>query len=1253
MSLQGEDLFEDEAPPSPNASSNWASSILHSGSNSMASLLSWGTGPRTGSSDNLDVDLGPVEEEKPEPVILEAALDMRRGARGAWKRHYVVLNLSDGGSITCHRATLHKRHPTKVDPIALQIAPTVRWLCTDFGDMSNIFMVQIPTAEGQTHLLLKQHSSESLYYDDDATVGPLDGDEVVKKNSYDKDFAKAKRSKKPLRYFFRFSHHSVDQKDAWLDALEDFERVYHAENPDVVHKLEKKYRSRFLNVSKKRDLGNFKAKSSSFTPPSNRRPSAMSMAAHEQAEVLAQKRGTSTLERFKVNPDYAYPNTRMDRDELRTEMNQPSAFYHDLRVPSRRGEEIGILKLEILQCFGLPKLDAIGETDGYGLAVCGGYAFKTDIIPGIPNPMWLSKMRRACIFPLFEAYARLYLAIFDDDGEGEKDDFAGRVVLDIARMRPNCTYDVTLPLRESGDVYMRRPRGSVRFRFHISWNSERAMMLSYLPKKAPKIEPNNSVLVNCCDKKSFQNTALAVHGTHMQGRFSMKLLKSLVREINFTRIHILRYLRKREVRNLAGWKNPVISGFVFVAWMHSVYENTLRYVPGHLITFLLLYLWKNYAQYAIDNPVQRGFLAPTWEEMLCALLWGNQRDSRCIEPLEMTLSDPSDQETPLQSFGTSTDYPNLEEIAKDFQEGVHVRKHRYRMKTYQNTFVGSSAVDFLVNRGHASSREEAVKIGRLLSKKLKLFEHIARQHEFKDARLFYHFLVHDGTNYELKTHEPWGRSLFQILGFLNENENFADDQLEMPYSTGDDHPRFTVQESLVIRSKESKSMIERLRADDDDDDAAELGMKGSLEQLSDPLQQSESIEDSIQVAPAGKGSLLCKLDSFVDPKDAPVSEHEEDDDANNDKVTVKQLKNPPLQNIDIKKKGDKPITDVLAEARHKVHGVLLHLFNDRTYVVKEGNARAEELSPKVSRVTKIKSKVGKIVASPAHLSKKIVGFAGSESKSTNSTGSKSLRKSNGKSDAAEIANPKTLKKSKSSVGVSKEDNDKLLKTGIHSNSNPWVAKVGVIIQPIIEIAFEWLCLFRALFNLFTWRDPILSFWVSIIGPVVVLVLHFFPWRILMGVAGLALFGPQNWVFRVIRERKGIFPPDMDTIVRKKKKKKDDVGEPEEEPLFINSTFENEPLDYSTIDQSEVRHIVVPHSQLMYSHRFYDWPPEPDYARVKADSPDEMAKGWEAEESPRTLGERTKLLAKEKSNRKKKRGVCVSYASRSKHTTGQL
>jgi hypothetical protein len=80
---------------------------------------------------------------------------------------------------------------------------------------------------------------------------------------------------------------------------------------------------------------------------------------------------------------------------------------------------------------------------------------------------------------------------------------------------------------------------------------------------------------------------------------------------------------------------------------------------------------------------------------------------------------------------------SLEKIAEIFQKGVDVQDRRFHLRLYKNCFVGSEAVDFLVGSNLAESRTEAVDIGRSLAREYSLFEHVTKDHEFKDAYLFY------------------------------------------------------------------------------------------------------------------------------------------------------------------------------------------------------------------------------------------------------------------------------------------------------------------------------------------------------------------------------------------------------------------------------------------------------------------------------------------------------------------------------------
>jgi len=170
------------------------------------------------------------------------------------------------------------------------------------------------------------------------------------------------------------------------------------------------------------------------------------------------------------------------------------------------------------------------------------------------------------------------------------EDFLGHVVIDLCKLRPGSTYDVTLPLRRSTHVFARESQGSVRLRLHLVWNSERKAVMSYLPKSlggtvnwtlsSSQRQPNTKHVVHCVDDRAARNVAHAIHGIHMPGKFDITLVKSTLREVHWTRIHVFRYLRKKELYNLSNWVYPAISGFVYVAWMHAVYCNTVRFVPG-------------------------------------------------------------------------------------------------------------------------------------------------------------------------------------------------------------------------------------------------------------------------------------------------------------------------------------------------------------------------------------------------------------------------------------------------------------------------------------------------------------------------------------------------------------------------------------------------------------------------------------------------------------------------------------------------
>lgn len=79
-------------------------------------------------------------------------------------------------------------------------------------------------------------------------------------------------------------------------------------------------------------------------------------------------------------------------------------------------------------------------------------------------------------------------------------------------------------------------------------------------------------------------------------------------------------------------------------------------------------------------------------------------------------------------------------LASILQNGVELKDRKYRLSTYKNCFVGKEAVDFLVENGYCTSREEAVHMGNSIMEETKAFEHVCRDHLFADDNLYYHFV---------------------------------------------------------------------------------------------------------------------------------------------------------------------------------------------------------------------------------------------------------------------------------------------------------------------------------------------------------------------------------------------------------------------------------------------------------------------------------------------------------------------------------
>ena len=644
----------------------------------------------TAESNSLDVQPSCSDLEE----SLEGILYVRKGRSSgisswSWNRRYVVFRFEDGGSISAYNAreqsllehsaqmqstysSVHRRHPQMdespvPDHLAFEITVDLPWVAKDVENDQYTFVIEIETygdtfgadqeegVEVRPSLgrLLSSHMRTNLdeYESDDGShysqpidyrngEGSVDEKTTIstKQDDLIEELNAAKKRGKPLRLYFWCSE-GTKEKNVWLRTFARFGRLS-GEIRKRKSLLGSFASNMLLGSSRMRSITNESSlpKNQSRTVTFARdfiNPAPLERIPEKSSHVG--KVSTKDKE-FKILPTYAYPHCSLTKAEMRDEMLLPSEHFHDLRIPGCKDKEVGTLHVEVLQCIGLPRLDRGSDTDAVVYFVCGSYAFSSDIINNRLNPMWLRKTRRACIFPLFHGYARLYVGVFDDE-RSVKDDFAGRVVIDLARLRPRSTYDVTLPLRLSTHVYSRRRRGAIRLRLTLNWHSERDALLSYIPKslKIPlpqHSKPNFETTVMCSDQKAFRNIAITVHGAHLPRRFTFNQMRAAIREINFTRKYIFTVLRQT-IRETMQWKKPIISGFVFVAWMHCVVANAFSLVPFYLVLLFLLFLMRNYAKYCTDAPSQRGFIPPSWEELFFAFARGVETDTHHIEPLEL------------------------------------------------------------------------------------------------------------------------------------------------------------------------------------------------------------------------------------------------------------------------------------------------------------------------------------------------------------------------------------------------------------------------------------------------------------------------------------------------------------------------------------------------------------------------------------------------------------------------------------------
>jgi hypothetical protein len=357
--------------------------------------------------------------------------------------------------------------------------------------------------------------------------------------------------------------------------------------------------------------------------------------------------GNKTVKKkFRVRPYHCFNEPlQLTEEEIYADSTQPSVFYESLKsylhpstkaktncqvpeavrevfgTPSYDGR-IGALRAEVLGCVSLDRQ----KPDVCVYMVSGDTAFSTDIIHGYRSPMWPSESKRAAVFPLHHAYTSLYVGVFDVKSRKNKENdvFCGRAMIDVATLRPNTEYDITLPLRHSTFAYDRKKRGVIRVRFSLHWFTERGAVLSYFKSPASLLRTSpliaGSPTIPCADPKTFRNVAYTVYGSDLPGKYSKTAFRATVREFNLYQVNA-RFLVRTFVLDAILYGKPYLSMYLFIGGLYIVWMEAVRLVPPYMLTYLLILYVENYYHYVVNTDYNEGYRQLTILEVFYGLIF--------------------------------------------------------------------------------------------------------------------------------------------------------------------------------------------------------------------------------------------------------------------------------------------------------------------------------------------------------------------------------------------------------------------------------------------------------------------------------------------------------------------------------------------------------------------------------------------------------------------------------------------------------
>ncbi|NER84829.1 MAG: mechanosensitive ion channel, partial [Leptolyngbya sp. SIO1D8] len=99
----------------------------------------------------------------------------------------------------------------------------------------------------------------------------------------------------------------------------------------------------------------------------------------------------------------------------------------------------------------------------------------------------------------------------------------------------------------------------------------------------------------------------------------------------------------------------------------------------------------------------------------------------------------------ILEHGDTTTSDEIQELVTQMRgiDGVDIRDRRFGLQVYRNCFVGSDAVQWMMQH-QLASREEAIRLGQLLVER-GIIHHVTDEHSFQDTYLFYRFFADEAS----------------------------------------------------------------------------------------------------------------------------------------------------------------------------------------------------------------------------------------------------------------------------------------------------------------------------------------------------------------------------------------------------------------------------------------------------------------------------------------------------------------------------